>query len=111
MAASDNGIWTAHAVDDLPDDGIDRNEVQVAIREVQAVGTLLERALDRAPTDEDWLGILARIGRHQAALGRALGNASTAMGLPAGARDRILLYLLAHVGEPVEKEELDLGFN
>jgi hypothetical protein len=29
------------------------------------------------------------------------------MGLPAGARDRILLYLLAHVGAPVEKEELD----
>jgi len=66
------------------------------------------RELERTyPTHEEWLLATAEIGKREADFRRALNRAAAQIGLPAGARERILRYLLLRVGEPVDKEELD----
>ncbi len=68
---------------------------------------ILEEAADGDLSADEWLVILATIGRREARLSRALNRVSAALDLPTGAHDRILRYLQLRVGQVVEKEELD----
>jgi hypothetical protein len=64
--------------------------------------------LSRRPelSAEDWLVSLGRIGARLADLHRMVNEVSPALGLPAGAHDRLLAYMKVRVGEVVTKDEL-----
>ena len=95
MAAGGESDAALHKV--LAEAAIEADRIARIVRE-------LERTY---PTEEEWLLALAEIGKREAAFHHALNRGAALVGLPAGARDRILRYLLLRVGEPVDKEELD----
>jgi hypothetical protein len=57
-------------------------------------------------TADQWLHRLALMGLEEAELRRVLNMVSPHLGLPRGARERILRYLELRVGETVQREEL-----
>ena len=81
--------------------------IRRALTEAASLADILEQAARGDLSADEWLVILATIGRREARLSRALNRVSAALDLPTGAHDRILRYLQLRVGQVVEKEELD----
>jgi hypothetical protein len=68
-----------------------------------------ETAAEDPPTEEGrraWLEVLAELGRQGADLRLALNRVAPKLGLPKGGRERMLQYMLLHVGEVVNRQEL-----
>jgi hypothetical protein len=68
------------------------------------IGRLIDR-LGSSPTPAEYLEARAQIGRLQAGFDKANNALSLQLGI-SSARERILEYLRAHVGEVVTKEEI-----
>lgn len=62
--------------------------------------------LETEESKGDWLEVLAEFGRLDYARKEALNDAAPYFGLPAGARLRMLEYLLRHIGEVVNRQSL-----
>lgn len=58
------------------------------------------------PSPEDWLAILARLGQSEVGLRKLASRVAYRLGLPRGAKPRILTYLRTRVGVIVDKDEL-----
>lgn len=71
---------------------------------IDDIGRLVDR-LESSPSAAEHLEARARIGRLRAELDAANNQLSARLGM-SSAKERILRYLLAHVGEVVDKEEL-----
>ena len=84
-----------------------RDLIRAALIESASLADILEEAAGGDLSADEWLVILASIGRREARLSRALNRVSAALDLPTGAHDRILRYFQLRVGQVVEKEELD----
>lgn len=68
------------------------------------VADLLGEASEVTP--ERWLEALARIGARQVAERRIAAKVAVQVGLPRGAKERVLLYLRSNVGTVVDKDAL-----
>ncbi len=79
---------------------------------IRRLGSLTDAPLagvregDPEVTPELWLEALARLGARQVAERRLAAKVAVHLGLPRGAKDRILLYLQANLGVVVGKDEL-----
>jgi hypothetical protein len=77
-----------------------------AIRVVDEQRSILSGALEEGLDQDEMLVVLAEMGRRQAEVRELLSQAGTRIGLPGGAKARILRYLLITRGKVVDKEEL-----
>lgn len=64
------------------------------------------KAGESDPSAEDWLALLAGLGRSEVGLRKLARRVAHQLGLPRGAKPRILAYLRARVGVVVDKDEL-----
>jgi len=62
--------------------------------------------VDSSMSPDEWLESLARIGQRRSRLANAVNQVSSAMGLPRGAKPRLLRFLLQRRGRVVDKAEL-----
>jgi len=58
------------------------------------------------PDADDWLAVLASLGRREVQLRKFASRVAHQLGLPRGAKPRILTYLRGRVGVVVDKDEL-----
>src|SRR3954451_11065605 len=79
---------------------------QAATKAAELARDLQDRARDDDLSPGEWLLTLGRVGADLASLHDAVNQVSPALGLPAGAHDRIIEYLKLRVGEVVTKDEL-----
>ena len=79
---------------------------QAATKAAELARDLQDLAREDDLSAEDWLLTLGRVGADVASLHRAVNDVSPALGLPAGAHDRIIEYLKLRVGQVVTKDEL-----
>lgn len=80
---------------------------KAAVRAAEDVADLIRTVDPASVTAEGWLRTTGELGVLNVRFADAVNHVSVALGLPSGARDRILRYLQLRVGEVVEKEELD----
>ncbi len=76
------------------------------IRVLEEQRALVADAAERDLHADDMLVLLAEMGRRQAEVRELLAQVGARIGLPTGARARILRYLLVTTGKVVDKEEL-----
>ena len=77
-----------------------------AIRVLEEQRALVVDAAERDLQADDMLVLLAEMGRRQAEVRELMAQVGARIGLPTGARARILRYLLVTKGKVVDKEEL-----
>lgn len=77
-----------------------------AIRVLDEQRTLVADAAEGTLSPDEMLVLLAEMGRRQAEVRELLAQVANRIGLPTGARARILQYLMVTAGKVVEKEEL-----
>lgn len=83
-------------------------QLESAISHLERLVELLQTARAEGIEGEaEWLDTLAAIGQLESRYKASLIRVSAAVGLPTGARERILLYMRYRVGEVIQKEELD----
>jgi hypothetical protein len=83
-----------------------RNLLTDALRVLEEERVLLATAAERELSADDMLVILAELGRRNAEIRQLMARVGTRVGLPTGARARILRYLQVTKGKVVDKEEL-----
>ncbi len=86
--------------------GFEGRLLKEAVRILEEQRTLVADAAERDLTADDVLVLLAELGRRQAEVRKLMTEVGGRVGLPIGARARILRYLLVTRGKVVDKEEL-----
>lgn len=85
-------------------------EVRKAIEEMAALAAeqrnYILKSSEGDLSPEEWLSILARLGQQEVGLRKLASRVAHRLGLPRGAKPRILFYLRSRVGVTVDKEEL-----
>lgn len=85
---------------------LQRELLREAARVLDEQRSLVDDASDRDLAPEDMLMLLAELGRRQAEVRKLMGRVGSRVGLPTGAKARLLLYLQLTIGKVVDKEEL-----
>jgi hypothetical protein len=80
--------------------------LEEAVRVTEEQRAMLADAATRELSSEDVLMLMAELGRRQAEVRELLGKVAGRLGLPSGAKPRLLSYLLATRGKVVGKDEL-----
>jgi hypothetical protein len=80
--------------------------LEQAARVTEEERSLLTDASTRELEPDDVLILLAELGRRQAEIRALLGKVAGRLGLPSGAKPRLLRYLRATQGKVVDKDEL-----